>query len=76
MVQYIAELDESQEICAVWVKEKSARGPYVFDPQKHILNPKTVSGYSGAQKEKIEEWISKSLQRSRTQYYGLGHLSE
>ena len=48
MVHYIAELDESQEICAVWVKEKSARGPYVFDPQKHILNPKTVSGYSGA----------------------------
>jgi hypothetical protein len=38
MPDYIAELDEKQNVAAVWVKEKSARGPSVFDPRKHIFD--------------------------------------
>lgn len=65
MVHYIAELDESQEIAAVWVKEKAARGPSVFDPQKHIFDANMASGYYGAPKERIEHWISGVQQQIR-----------
>jgi hypothetical protein len=64
MTHYIAELDESQEIATVWVKEKAARGPTVFDPQKHIFDANTASGYFGAQKEKIAHWIAGAQQQS------------
>lgn len=65
MTHYIAELDESQEIAAVWVKEKAARGPTVFDPQKHIFDANTASGYFGAPREKIAHWIARYQQQSR-----------
>ncbi|OJI94570.1 hypothetical protein LY10_00135 [Planktotalea frisia] len=65
MTHYIAELDESQEIAAVWVKEKAARGPTVFDPQKHIFDANTASRYFGAPKEKITHWIAGAQQQSR-----------
>ena len=64
MPDYFAELDEKQNVVAVWVKEKSARAPRVFDPNKHIFDAKTASGYFGAPKEKIAHWISGAQQES------------
>ena len=65
MPDYFAELDEKQNVVAVWVKEKSARGPRVFDPKKHIFDAKSGSGYFGAPKQEIIKWIAGTNQRSR-----------
>jgi hypothetical protein len=65
MPDYIAELDEKQSIVAVWVKERSARGPRVFDPNEHIFDANTASGYFGAPKEKIAHWIAGARQQRR-----------
>lgn len=64
MTYYIAELDEAQKIAAVWVKEKAARGPSVFDPKKHIFDTDTASGFLGAPKERIAAWIAQTQLRS------------
>jgi hypothetical protein len=58
MTDYIAELDEKQNVAAVWVKEKLARGPSVFDPRKHIFDPNRNSVFIGASEEKIMSWIA------------------
>ncbi len=58
MTQYIAELDESQQIAAVWVKEKAARGPSVFNPKKHTFTPAPDDIFSGAPKKLIGIWIA------------------
>lgn len=63
MADYIAELDEMQDIAAVWIKEKSARGPSVFDPRKHIFDANRPSEYFGAPKEKIMIWIAGTQQQ-------------
>jgi len=60
MTYYIAEIDEGQKIAAVWIKEKTAGGPSVFDPKKHIFDPDTASGFFGASKEKIARWIGRA----------------
>ncbi len=57
MTDYIAEVDEAQQVVAVWVKEKSARSARVFDPRKHIFNDAPSAQYFGAPKEKIQHWI-------------------
>jgi hypothetical protein len=64
MTFYIAEVDEKQKIVAVWIKEKAARGPTVFDPQKHIFDANTASEYFGAPKEKIAHWIAGAQRQS------------
>lgn len=64
MTCYIAELDEAQEIAAVWVKEKTARGSSVFDPNKHIFDAESASGFIGAPKERIAAWIAHAQLRS------------
>jgi len=58
MPDYIAELDEKQDVAAVWVKEKSARAPRVFDPRKHIFDANKDSVFLGASEEKIMSWIA------------------
>jgi len=58
MTQYIAELDETQQVVAVWIKEDTARAPRVFDPKKHIFDTTNAAEFCGAPKEKIETWIS------------------
>jgi len=60
MVDYIAEVDEKQNVSAVWVKTDKARSAKVFDPHKHIFDGDAVAGYFGAPREKIVSWI-KSL---------------
>jgi hypothetical protein len=57
MTCYIAELDETQQVIAVWIQEKSARSPRVFDPRKHIFDDTKPAEFSGAPKEKIRNWI-------------------
>ena len=65
MADYIAELDEMQNIAAVWIKEKSARGPSVFDPKKHIFDANRPSGYFGAPRVKIMNWIADTQEQNR-----------
>ena len=65
MPDYFAELDEKQNVVAVWVKEKSARGPRVFDPKKYMFGAKSGSGYFGAPKQEIIKWIAGAHQQSR-----------
>lgn len=65
MTDYIAELDEKQNVAAVWVKEQSARGPSVFDPRKHIFDANKDSVFFGASKEKIMSWIAGIHQQGR-----------
>lgn len=65
MTYYIAEIDEAQKIAAVWIKETKARGPSVFDPKKHIFDAETASGFIGAPKDRIANWIARAQFRSR-----------
>lgn len=58
MTYYIAELDETQQVVAVWIKEKAARAPRVFDPSKHVFDDTPQAQFFGAPKEKIQHWIS------------------
>lgn len=60
MTDYIAEIDESQQVIAVWIKEKTARAPRVFDPAKHIFEDKKSDEFFGAPKDKIRTWIAKT----------------
>jgi len=53
MTDYIADLDEKQNVAAVWVKEKLARGPSVFDTRKHIFDPNKNSVLLVLQKKKL-----------------------
>jgi hypothetical protein len=69
MAYYIAELDEAQQIAAVWIKESMARGPRVFDPAKHFFDADTASGFIGATKEEIASWIDRAgLSAQHTSY--------
>jgi hypothetical protein len=69
MAYYIAELDEAQQIAAVWIKESMARGPRVFDPAKHFFDADTASGFIGATKEEITSWIDRAgLSAQHTSY--------
>lgn len=60
MTYYIAELDETQQVIAVWIKEKTARAPRVFDPRKHIFDDAAGAEFFGAPKEKIRNWIARA----------------
>lgn len=55
---YIAELDEANRIAAVWVKEKKARGPSIFDPKKHIFDPQLANDFVGAPQKEIVSWLT------------------
>lgn len=57
MTYYIAEVDETQQVVAVWVREKAARAAHVFDPQKHKFDVDRATGFSGASKEDIGKWV-------------------
>ncbi len=57
---YIAELDEASRISAVWIKLKKARGPCVYDPKKHIFDPRSPNEFVGAPKEDIVNWLTGS----------------
>ncbi len=65
MTYYIAELDEAHGIAAIWIKEKGARGPSVFDPSKHIFDTDKTSGFIGAPKAKIENWIARATRSAQ-----------
>lgn len=58
MTLYIAEYDEEQQIAAVWIQEKSARCPRVFDPKKHFFEAGSTAEFFGAPRKKIEQWIA------------------
>ena len=64
MTIYIAELDETQKIATVWIKEKSARGPKVYDPKKHVFDVTSASGFFGASQDDIATWIADSQNTS------------
>ncbi|MCI5110062.1 MAG: hypothetical protein MRY75_05865 [Marivita sp.] len=65
MTYYIAELDEAQQVVAVWIKEDTARSPRVFDPRKHIFDTNGTAEFSGAPKEKIQNWIARAQADAR-----------
>ncbi|OSQ63018.1 hypothetical protein MCRY_06585 [Marivita cryptomonadis] len=65
MTYYIAELDETQQVIAVWIKQKSARAPRVFDPRKHIFDDTNSAEYFGAPKESIQNWIARAETHSK-----------
>ncbi len=58
MDSYVAELDEANRIAAVWVKKKAARGPSVFDPRKHMFEPRATDEFVGAPRHDIVNWIN------------------
>jgi len=60
MTTYIAELDETLQVSAVWIKETSARAPRVFDPQRHAQIDATAAEFHGAPREKIQRWIARA----------------
>lgn len=60
MTDYIAELDETQQIIALWIKEKNDRAPQVFDPKKHVFDHRTARSFHGAPQKDIEDWIARS----------------
>lgn len=57
MILYIAEFDEKHQIIAIWVKEKWARAPRVFDPEKHVFDKSAAAEFFGASREQIEDWL-------------------
>lgn len=63
MDSYIAELDEAKSIVAVWVKREKARGASVFDPRKHIFEPKPTDDFVGAPREGIVSWLAARRRR-------------
>ena len=64
MMSYIAELDETKNIAAVWVKQSASRGAAVFDPNKHIFDPLPSDSYFGAPRGEIESWIERALRQN------------
>ena len=58
MTFYVAERDEDNRIAAVWIKERAARSPVIFDPRKHSFDSKSASGFFGASEAEIARWIS------------------
>jgi hypothetical protein len=63
MDRYIAEMDEANRIAAVWVMKKTARGPSVFDPRKHIFDPRQPAEFSGAAQNEIVTWLDTAKRR-------------
>ena len=57
MDRYIAEKDESNRIAAVWIMKKTARGPSVFDPRRHIFDPRQPAEFSGAPQNEIVAFL-------------------
>lgn len=79
MTFYIAEMDEGQKIAAVWIKEKAARGPRVFDPEKHIFDAEAATGFFGAPEEKIARWITRAkrdVEGSLNRHFQSSHLPD
>ncbi|WP_342070218.1 hypothetical protein [Yoonia algicola] len=62
MDRYIAEMDEANRIAAVWVMKKTARGPRVFDPAKHIFDPQHPAEFIGAPLQDIVSWLDSKNQ--------------
>ncbi len=50
-------MDEANRVAAVWVKKKTARGPSVFDPRKHIFDPQHTAEFLGAPRKDIVNWL-------------------
>lgn len=65
MTYYIAELDETQQVIAVWIKEETDRGPRVFDPRKHRFDTTQPGEFFGAPKEKIQNWMTSAQAQAR-----------
>jgi hypothetical protein len=63
MDSYIAELDEANRIAAVWVMKKTVRGPRVFDPRKHIFDPRSPAEFLGAPRKNIVKWLDTANRR-------------
>lgn len=60
MDYYVAELDEDCQITAVWVKEHASRSPSLFDPKKHIFDPRPGDVVSGAPREDVVKWLKRT----------------
>lgn len=65
MTIYIAELDETRKISVVWIKEKSARGPTVYDPRVHDFDVTNARGFFGASQDDIATWIANAQNKTR-----------
>ncbi|MFL4469856.1 hypothetical protein ACERZ8_08265 [Tateyamaria armeniaca] len=57
MDTYVAELDENSRVAAVWIKRKMARSTTVFDPKKHVFDPRASDEFCGAPREDIVNWL-------------------
>lgn len=55
---YVSELDDTNRIAAIWVKKNGSRGPSVFDPRKHLFEPRETDRFDGAPREDIVTWLS------------------
>lgn len=58
MTDYIAELDESLQIAALWFKTPDSRAPRVFDPERHSFDPGNATRFLGASRQEILDWIA------------------
>ena len=61
---YVAELDETNRIAAVWVKERKARGPRIFDPKKHRFDPQLANDFVGAPQNDIVSWLTAASRKN------------
>lgn len=58
MDRYIAEMDETNRIAAVWVMKETARGPSVFDPRRHLFDAQRPAEFWGAPRKEIVRWLA------------------
>jgi len=56
---FVAELDETSAIEALWVKYSEARSPSLFDPIRDAFDPSPQATFFGAKREDILEWIAR-----------------
>ena len=64
MDRYIAELDETKRIAAVWMVTENGRRARVFDPAKHKFDPLRPAEFSGAPQIEIVNWMDTATRKS------------
>ena len=55
---YVAERDENNHICALWVKLKHRHSARVFDPATEVFETAENVKISGATETEIKQWLA------------------
>lgn len=58
---YIAETDDANAVATVWVKPGGKATAKVFDPKKHIFDPREEARFSGASEAEIKRWLAAKI---------------